>query len=68
MSSFRNYRSVNVMLSSRKRTLMRRALMELGDKISKRPSSYSNKYGISSNETISTHKRDIESLFADLNL
>jgi len=68
MSSYRNYREVNTMLSSRKRTLMRRALSELSDKISKRPSSYSKKYGISSSETISTHKRDIESLFADLNL
>ena len=68
MKSFRNYGEVNVMLSSRKRTLLRRALQNLGENVSKRPASYSKKYGIESKSTINTHKRDIESLFVDFNL
>lgn len=64
---FRNYDMVEAFLSSRKRTLLRRALAEFADRIQKNPERYAERYGISE-DTVRTHLAEVRSLFSDLNL
>jgi hypothetical protein len=66
--SYRHYDVIESFVSSRKRTLLRRCINELESKIRKSPAHYANKYGISSDETIKTHLRDLSNLKAELNL
>ena len=66
--SYRHYDVVEAFVSSRKRTLLRRALHELEEKILGFPEDYANDYRIHSDETLKTHVRDLRNLRAELNL
>lgn len=66
--SFRHYDLVEAQLSSRQRTLLRRALARLDEDIRKSPAKYSKKYGIQSDKTLKTHLTDIENIESKLNL
>ena len=68
MPAYRNYDVIEAHISSRKRTLLRRALANLELSIEKMPDLYSDVYGITSDDTIKTHLRDIKSLKSQLNL
>lgn len=66
--NFRHYDTVETTLSSRKRTLLRRAINNLERSIRNNPARYAASHSITSNDTIRTHLRDINSLKGDLNL
>lgn len=68
MSGYRNYDLVEAYVSSRKRTLLRRALNELENSIVDNPKSYKKRFGIKKNNTLMSHLRDINSLREELNL
>lgn len=65
--SFRNYGVVEAFLSPRKRALLRRALSELNERITKNPDRYKSRYGVN-DKTVRTHRGDINSLISDFNL
>lgn len=58
---------VETFLSSRKRSLLRRALRELESKIEKRRSDYRKQYNVT-DKTATTHLSEIRALFSDLSL
>lgn len=68
MAEFRHYDLVEAYLSSRQRSLLRRALSELEERIENNPDEYMEDYGINSNKTIRTHLTEIENLRESFNL
>jgi len=67
MANYRHY-DIIAHVSSRKRTLLRRALDTLESSIVDFPKDYKSEFGISANETLMTHLRDINNLRTELNL
>ena len=65
--SFRNYALVEAFLSPRKRALLRRALSEFNERITKNPDRYKRKYNLN-DKTVRTHRSDLNSLMSDFNL
>ena len=65
--SFRNYGFVEAFLSPRKRALLRRALSEFNERITKNPDRYKRKYNLN-DKTVRTHRSDLNSLMSDFNL
>lgn len=64
---FRNYGVVEAFLSPRKRAILRRALSEFSERITKNPDRYKEKYGVN-DKTVRTHRSDVNSLMSDFNL
>ena len=68
MASYRHYDLVEAHLSSRERTILRRSLTELSDKIKRNPARYKETYDINKDDTVKSHLAGIDNLWTKLNL
>lgn len=59
---------VEAFLTSRKRTILKRALKHFSNSVRKNPSRYKKSFGITSDRTVRSHINDVDELFDDFNI